>query len=125
MPRVNATRRIGCLSLAAMAVLLVYPGGAGASRAPTHAEATAISKALHASRATGAVHCFHAREIVVSTAGPWARARIFPCYKHGDRALAVLQRVKGRWRVRDLGTADAGCTVAPRKVRKDLRLVCA
>lgn len=114
---------VGVLLTIAVA-LLASTSPAVASRPPTPNEAGAISRALHASRATGAVHCFHVHEIVISTAGPWARARIFPCSKHGDRALAVLELKHHRWRVRDLGTADTGCTVAPRRVRRDLRLFC-
>ena len=106
-------------------LLFVLATAASARRAPTPREASAISRALHASTATRAVHCFHVREIVISTAGPWARARIVRCSGRGDRALAVLERQHGRWRVRGLGTADTGCTVAPRRVRRDLRLVCA
>ena len=106
-------------------LLCVLTTAASARRAPTPREASAISRALHGLTATRAVHCFHVREIVVSTAGPWARARIVRCSGRGDRALAGLERQHGRWRVRDLGTADTGCTVAPRRVRRDLRLVCA
>lgn len=120
-----ARRFLTCIAIALLGA--VMPAGvAGARRAPTKGEAASISRALHASSATRAVRCFHTREIVISTAGPWARARVVRCGdgRRFDTALAVLQRLRGRWRVRDLGTSGAGCTVAPARVRRDLRLVC-
>ena len=105
-------------------VLSVLTPAAGAHRAPTTRERSAISRALHASAAMRAVHCFHVREVVVSTVGPWARARVARCSGQGEHALSVLERRHGHWRVRDLGTAGTGCTVAPPRVRRDLRLVC-
>jgi hypothetical protein len=104
-------------------VALVMAASATAARAPTKHEAAAISHALHASSATRAVKCFHVRHIVISTKGPWARASVVPC-RHGETALAVLQLRRRHWRVRDIGTADTGCTVAPRRVRIDLKLIC-
>jgi len=105
-------------------LLFVLTAAAYAHRAPTAKERSAISRALHASTATRAVHCFHVREVVVSTVGPWARARVVRCSGQGDNALTVLERQHGRWRVRDIGTAGTGCTVAPRRVRHDLHLIC-
>jgi hypothetical protein len=107
--------------------MFVATGAANARRAPTRSEATAIARALRTALSGGPVHCFHAREVVVSTVGPWARARVVRCgdSHRFDTALAVLERRRGRWGVRDLGTADVGCTVAPRRVRRDLRLICA
>lgn len=107
------------LALAALAQIAM------ARRAPTRSEAAAISRALHGSEATGAVHCFHLRRTVVATGGHWARTNLVPCNKRRfDSALAVLQLRKGRWHVRDLGTSGTGCTVAPAKVRRDLGLIC-
>lgn len=110
---------------AILAVTLTLVPGASARRAPTRREARAISHALHASPATKAVKCFHVRQIVISTAGPWARATLAACNpQKADNALTVLQRSHGRWHVRDIGTSGVGCTVAPRRVRHDLRLDC-
>jgi len=109
----------------ALGVLAITPA-AGAHRAPTRSESAAITAALH--RPNVGIRsglCFHLRSIVISTAGPWARATLLPCNKNrGDTALAVLQRAHWKWRVRDVGTAGVGCTVAPARVRRDLRLVC-
>lgn len=116
--------RCTAAALAAVLAALTVCAAATASRAPTKSERAAISKALHKSSATGAVHCFSVRQVVVSTVAPWARGRIFPCGGDGDHALAVLQRSHGHWRVRDLGTSGVGCTVAPKKVRLDLKLDC-
>jgi hypothetical protein len=68
--------------------------------------------------------CFHVRDIFVSTAAPWAAAKLVPCSKsRTDTALAVFQRVSDEWRLRDLGTAGVGC-MAPARVRRDLHLAC-
>ena len=107
-------------------VVAVSTNIADARRAPTRSEAAAISTALHKPN-VGIRRglCFHVRSVVVSTAGPWASAKLFPCdNRRGDIALAVLQRSHGTWRVRDVGTAGVGCTVAPARVRRDLRLSC-
>jgi hypothetical protein len=97
---------------------------ATAHRKPTKNEAKAIDKAAHSSSATLGVGCFHTREIVVSTAGPWAKASLVPCKPTTDTALAVFERKHGHWRLRDLGTSGVGCTLAPRAVRRDLSLSC-
>lgn len=113
------------MSLVVLLGALALAQAAGAHRAATHNEAVAISRALHSSPATRAVSCFHTRSIVIATGGRWARANTVPCNKQRfDAALAVLQLRKGSWRVRDLGTAGVGCTVAPTAVRRDLSLVC-
>jgi len=113
---------MACVAL----VTMVLPADASAHRGPTRSESAAISAAVH--RPNVGIRrglCFHVREIVISTAGPWARANLLPCNKHwGDRALAVLQRLRGKWRMRDVGTSGVGCTVAPARVRRDLNLVC-
>ena len=115
MRRIMTAVVLGALLMAATAT---------AERAPTKREATAISKAVHASSATRAVKCFSVGHIEISTKGPWARANIVPC-RRGDHALVVLQLRAGRWYLRDIGTADVGCTVVPKRVRIDLRLNCA
>ena len=118
----------GTQSCAVLAVALVFSiavGPAAAHRPPTAAEAASISRVLHSSKATSQAACFHVRGILVSTVGPWAKAKLVPCDPlRGDVALAVLQHRAGRWRIRDLGTSGTGCTVAPRRVRTDLALVC-
>jgi hypothetical protein len=121
--KLTTVKTLGGLLPAAL-LLFVLAAPAGAHRAPTAKERSAISRALHASAATKAVRCFHVRAVVVSTVGPWARARVVRCSGGGDEALAVLELKRGRWHVRDLGTSGTGCTVAPRRVRHDLRLDC-
>lgn len=119
-------RVLAGIAVAALGVLAVT-GAAQARRLPTKSEAAAISAALHRTHAIRRGLCFHVRNIVISTAGPWASARVVRCGdgRKFDTALAVLQRSHGKWRVRDLGTADAGCSVAPARVQRDLRLDCA
>jgi len=117
--------------LASIAIMvlgvLAVTTAADARRAPTKREAAAISAVLHKPN-VGIRRglCFHVRHIVISTAGPWARAKLVRCgdEHHFDTALAVLQRSRGRWRVRDVGTAGVGCTVVPARVRRDLQLLC-
>jgi hypothetical protein len=112
------------LGISAGAVSLAFVPAAGAHRKPSKSEATGIDRAAHHSSATRGVGCFHTREIVVSTAGPWARALLRPCKPTFDTALAVFQRRHGKWTLRDVGTSGVGCTVVPRAVRHDLRLSC-
>jgi hypothetical protein len=122
--------RVLCRVLAAIAITVVCVlapvSAANARRLPTRREVAAISVALHKTHAIRRGLCFHVRSIVISTAGPWASARVVPCGNghRFDTALAVLQRSRGSWRVRDLGTSGVGCTVAPARVRRDLGLVC-
>jgi hypothetical protein len=123
MPRAPHTLLTG-IAIALLSVLATTDV-AGARRLATKSEVAAISGALHSSPATRAVGCFHVRGILISTAGPWARANAVPCDKRRfDTALVVLQRRHGKWQVRDLGTAGVGCTVAPAPVRRDLALSC-
>jgi hypothetical protein len=105
---------------------LAPTSAAQARRAPTKGEVSAITAALHKSTAIRHGLCFHVRNIVISTAGPWASAKVVRCDdgRRYDTALAVLQRCRGKWRVRDLGTSGVGCTVAPARVRRDLKLSC-
>ena len=116
------TGLIACVAL----VTVLLATDASAHRGPTRSESAAISAALHRpNMGIRAGLCFHVRKIVISTAGPWASAKLVPCDRHrGDTAAAVLRRLGGRWRVRDVGTSGVGCTVAPARVRHDLRLVC-
>jgi hypothetical protein len=124
--RMSRARRTLLTGIATAALgVLAATDAAGARRLPTKSEAAKISSALHNSPATSAVGCFHVRGIVISTAGPWARANAIPCDRRRfDTALAVLQRRHGNWQVRDLGTSGVGCTVAPARVRRDLGLFC-
>ncbi|HEY7893035.1 MAG TPA: hypothetical protein VIC05_12570 [Solirubrobacteraceae bacterium] len=126
IPVAVSARRLAAIGATALALLFSVVGAvASAHRSPNSKEAAAISRAVHRSPARGAVRCFSVRGILVSSAGPWARARIYPCSGRGDDALVVLEHRGGRWTVRDLGTADTGCSVAPIRVRRDLKLVCA
>jgi hypothetical protein len=119
-------RRSAAIGATALALLFTVVGAvASAHRSPNDKEAVAISRAVHRSPAHGAVRCFSVHGILISSAGPWARVRIYPCSGRGDHALVVLEHRGWRWIVRDLGTADTGCSVAPTRVRHDLKLVCA
>ena len=126
-PRWRRAQLLTLGSIACVAVVsVILAADASAHRGPTRSESAAISAALH--RPNVGIRrglCFRVRDIVISTAGPWARAKLLPCNAHrGDRALAVVQRLRGKWRVRDVGTSGVGCTVAPARVRRDLKLVC-
>ena len=112
------------LSAGVCAAVLVLAPAAGAHRKPTKNEAKAIDKAAHASSATRGVGCFKTRRIVVSTAGPWAKASLVPCKPNVDTVLAVFERSHGKWALRDLGSSGVGCGVVPRVVRTDLALSC-
>lgn len=113
----------------AVAALLVAMGALSATalahRAPTPRERSAITGAIRRSSETRMLPCFRVRGIVVSTVGPWARARVQPCNPaRYDGADAVVRRAHGHWTLRELGTALVGCDVVPRAVRRDLRISC-
>lgn len=105
----------------------LVPASASAARDPTPVEAQAIDAAVHASSQTSAVpdQDFTVQHIRVSTAGPWAAARLVP--RPGtifSPAFVVLGGGATAWRVRQVGTIDVGCGLAPRAVAIDLGLGC-
>ncbi len=105
----------------------LLPASASAAREPTPAEAQAIDAAVHASSQTSAVpdKDFTAQRIRISTAGSWAAARLVP--RPGTLftpAVVVLSGDASAWRVRQVGTIDVGCGLAPRAVASDLGLGC-
>ncbi len=120
------TRRALAIIVATVLCALVVTSAAQARRPPTKNEVWAITGALHKTAAIRRGLCFHVSGIAISTTGPWARARVVRCGdgRRFDTALAVLRRTRWNWRVRDLGTSGVGCTVAPARVRRDLKLVC-
>jgi hypothetical protein len=110
------------LAVSAWAIAVLVPA-ASARRDPSKGEAKAIDRAAQSSSAKS-VGCFRTRKIVVSTAGPWARATLVPCAHQTDNAVAVFERRQGRWSMRRYGTSRVGCIV-PGAVRRDLKLSCA
>lgn len=105
----------------------LVPASASAAREPTPVEAQAIDAAVHASTQTIAApdEDFTVQRIRISTAGPWASARLVP--RPGSLlspAFVVLSGDASAWRVRQVGTIDVGCGLAPRAVASDLGLGC-
>jgi hypothetical protein len=59
--------------------------------------------------------------------GHWAGALLRPKrpYRNQfDTATAVFHLARARWTLRTLGTADTGCVIHSRAVRRDLHLQC-
>ena len=108
-----------------LAALVVAPS-TSAHRRPTAREAAAIGHAAHHSTLTSAVPCFHVRRVLVSTAGPWAKATLAPCNPQQDQtAIGVFERRRGKWVLRDVLCCGTGCSVRPPSaVRHDLGLRC-
>lgn len=101
-----------------------------ASRRTHRGERRAIVRAIHRSRFTqGLRGKYHVRHVRVSTVDRrWATARLPPKRRYRrrfDTAIVVAHRRHHRWRLRTLGTADLGCVVHRRAVRRDLGLSCA
>jgi hypothetical protein len=71
---------------------------------------------------------FDVIHVRVSTVdGRWASASLRPKkpYRNQfDTATAVFRLSHGRWTLRTLGTADTGCVIHSRAVRRDLQLQC-
>ena len=109
--------------------LALCASSALASRPAHPAEQRAIARAARTSPATqGARGKFDVVRVRISTVvGHWARASLRPKrpYRHQlDTATAVMHLAHARWTVRTLGTADVGCAVHSRAVRRDLHLQC-
>jgi hypothetical protein len=117
------------MSIAAVAIVLGGAGSAIAARGPTSAERATVVRTVKNSRLLAALprDAIAVTAVRISTVRVpgrvYARAKIFDDRKaHPDRATGVLRRLRGHWRLLDLGTADVGCHAVPARVRADLRL---
>jgi hypothetical protein len=116
----------------ALAALLAATSAASASHAPGHAERVALRNAtLHSRFVSAPIAAGHFRLLGgrVSTAGPWAKARITPTGPARDRldaVLAIFKHSGHAWRLTMLGTAQVDCDGPrlPKPVRRDLHIVC-
>jgi hypothetical protein len=104
---------------------------AGASRPPTNRERRDIVRTVNDSRLTAGVPDgrYNVRYVRISTVATpgrvYGRVRLVPRPGSAyDGALGIVRRLRGRWRLIDLGTAGAGCTTLPRAVRADLKVEC-
>jgi hypothetical protein len=114
---------------AALVLLTGACGVAAASRAPTTSERTAIVKAVKNSKLTEQVPRITVSAIRVSTVSTPGRryARVKVAGKPAgsvDTATGVVRRLRGHWRLIDLGTAGVGCNTLSARVRADLKLDC-
>lgn len=101
-----------------------------ASRRAHRAERLAIARAIRRSRYTRGVRGkFDVEHVRISTVDRhWGAARLAPKPRYRDQldvAIAVVHRAHHRWSLRTLGTADLGCVIHRRAVRRDLGLQCA
>jgi hypothetical protein len=116
--------------IASVALLALGAGLASASRAPNAAERPAIVKAVKTSKLTAAVPRIVVSAIRVSTVSTPGRryGRVKVSGRPAgavDTATGVVRRMRGHWRLIDLGTADVGChSGVPARVRADLKLAC-
>lgn len=118
-------RRYRCvlIGVAVAALCLSVVANAGASRRPTPRERRGITHAAKGSphAGSGKVRVSHIR---VSTVGPWASAIVTIIVEHvPDRAIDVLHKVRGRWRLtkHSPGTAEVQCGIGmPRKDQRNL-----
>ena len=115
--------------LFALAAIVAVPTVASARRGASSAEKRHITSAVKHSRLTSQVPDSHydvKRIRLTTVAHGWARAEIVPRPKYAataQGATALLRKVDGRWRVRNVGTDGLGCHI-PRGVAADLRLTC-
>ncbi|MEA2168089.1 MAG: hypothetical protein QOF76_1389 [Solirubrobacteraceae bacterium] len=106
-------------------VLLAVPATALADRAPNSSERAAIKAAAKSSSQTQGAGKFKVEHIRVSTVGPWARATLDPKSDSLDTAVAVFKaHGYGGYKLKELGTAQVGCDIVPKKVAADLSLGC-
>jgi hypothetical protein len=130
-PRTSGPRGLGVLSIAAVMVLLISASSSVASRPPTEKERRPIVRTVKSSALTAGVSdkrytVRYIRISTVSTPGrTYGRLRLVPRPGSGyDGALGIVRRLRGHWRLIDLGTAGAGCKTLPRAVRVDLEVEC-
>jgi hypothetical protein len=122
------TRAYATLSIA-LVIVLSGAASAAAARTPTSAERAIVVRTVKDSRLLTALprSAIAVTAIRISTVRIpgriYARATIRDDRKqHPDRATGVLRRLRGHWRLLDLGTADVGCHGVPARVRADLGL---
>jgi hypothetical protein len=119
-------RAVGTTAVLVTALVVAAP--ALAARAPSSNERAQISAAVYRSPLTSALpdSSYRVGGIRISTRGPWARARVIPRRPTVQGAVGVLRRTARRgWRLRQIGSADVGCGIAPVAVLRDLGLGCA
>jgi hypothetical protein len=117
----NARRRLVPAALVAAGLVLSAGGEpALADRGPTAREAKAIRAASIAAKSTAGWKVIRIR---VSTANPrYATAEVHHP-KTGVGGLDILRRSPRVWKVIFTGT-DFPCSIAPRRVLRDLRIPC-
>jgi hypothetical protein len=116
-----------------VAVVVVLAGliaaNAYAWRAPTKSERLGIVAAIFDKQRRNGCNSFRTchpqiSDIRVSLANTTYASAILHVRGYDD-ALAVLHKMYGTWRVRDVGTSRfVGCGKAPKAVRVDLELMC-
>ncbi len=120
------------LTIAVVLLAAALPAAALASRAPTNNERVQLRNAVkHSTLVSRAVRqgYFQLSTPRISSAGPWARARIVPTGNYSDpffREIGVFKRSHHRWRLVKVGSSGIGCSRPrlSRAVRKDLKLRC-
>ena len=117
------------LSVATLALLQCCTGWAVAARKPTSAEKATIIRTVKDSKGQIAIPrdqiaVTGIRISTFKTPGRlYARVRVHDtAISHPDVATGVVRRLRGHWRLIDLGTAEVGCHNVPKAVRDDLRL---
>lgn len=124
-----AVLRSAVIVTVAATSLAVFAGSALASRPAHPGERRAIARAARTSPFTQGVRGkFDVVRVRISTVDHhWARAALRPKRRYRDQldtATAVLHKAHGHWKLRTLGTADVGCAIKRRAVRRDLGLQC-
>ena len=121
--------RTGALSIATLVLALGGAALADASRKPTSSERAIIVKTVKDSRAAiaiprASIGVKGIRISTVSTPGRlYARVTVYDKRRADpDNATGVVRRLRGHWRLIDLGTSGTGCRAVPAPVRADLKL---
>jgi hypothetical protein len=114
----------------AIAVGLVVPGFAMASRVATGSTRTAIERASGMQLARVPQRCLLV-EVTTKDGGNWATvgfngAHYRSCTRWGFNGVDIVHRARGRWRYVTSGSADVPCGQfgVPVAVRGDLHLPC-
>jgi hypothetical protein len=124
------SRRVAAVAAAAALITTLGCASAGASRGPTAGESRAITDALLTTRVAGMNTVprdrYRVSGVRVSTvSASWAKADVVARRRFRatfQDAVVVAVRLAGTedWVVVDLGSAQVGCGIAPKRVLVDL-----
>lgn len=112
-------------TMGAGAVTTAGSAQAASTTQPSASTKAAIAQAIKRSPLVGDVApdlLLVTKTRLAKTDHSWAAAQIAIRNSDSGEAQVLLKRINGRWQVRDLGTDQIGCQIAPKPIRNQLSL---